>query len=111
MMMDWFRGGKTIVEAEDNATKRIPDPNMLEELRRRNEISKASVKRREPNWFLLSPLLFAPLLPLIRITLRKQPKIRDVLFKGTLAAAFLHSATIACGFYNTDNFASEDEKK
>ncbi|ELR21733.1 uncharacterized protein ACA1_384680 [Acanthamoeba castellanii str. Neff] len=40
------------------------------------------------NWLYMTPLLGAPLLPLVRIALRPYPKIRDVAF-GTMIAFFL----------------------
>ncbi|KAK9268958.1 hypothetical protein L1049_000724 [Liquidambar formosana] len=45
-----------------------------------------------PYKFLL-PLVYAPVLPLIRIALRKKPVLRDRLFTGVLVGAFAH------GFY------------
>ncbi|PON56921.1 hypothetical protein PanWU01x14_177870 [Parasponia andersonii] len=41
----------------------------------------------------LVPLVYAPVLPLIRIALRKNPVVRDRLFTAVLAGAFAH------GFY------------
>ncbi|KAA8535044.1 hypothetical protein F0562_030047 [Nyssa sinensis] len=39
------------------------------------------------------PLIYAPVLPLIRIQLRRNPVLRDRLFAAVLAGAFAH------GFY------------
>ncbi|OEL26535.1 hypothetical protein BAE44_0012442 [Dichanthelium oligosanthes] len=41
---------------------------------------------------LLLPLVYAPVLPLIRIGLRHKPVLRDRLFYGVLAGAFAHGA-------------------
>ncbi|GMN70092.1 hypothetical protein TIFTF001_039138 [Ficus carica] len=41
----------------------------------------------------LVPLIYAPVLPLIRLSLRKNPVLRDRLFTAVLAGAFAH------GFY------------
>mmetsp|Transcript_1276 Transcript_1276/g.1627 ORF Transcript_1276/g.1627 Transcript_1276/m.1627 type:complete len:90 (+) Transcript_1276:215-484(+) len=76
---------------------------------KKKQISEASRKRRKINWFLLSPLLFAPALPLIRISLRKHPKVRDAAFKTTLAAAFLHGTALLMGFYNNEPNAIEED--
>ena len=74
----------------------------------RQKRAKESVRPKTINWFLLSPLLFAPALPLIRITLRHRPKLMTGLFRATLATAFLHSSLLAAGFYNIDQ---EEERK
>jgi len=72
----------------------------LLKLRKRQEMSNKTRVEKEVNWILLSPLAFAPLLPLIRIGFRRQPRIRDPLFKFTLGAAFMHSTALLAGFYD-----------
>ncbi|XP_028114422.1 uncharacterized protein LOC114312390 [Camellia sinensis] len=52
----------------------------------------AETKQRTPLKFLF-PLIYAPVLPLIRIQLRHNPVLRDRLFTVVLAGAF------ARGFY------------
>ncbi|KAL5661702.1 hypothetical protein ACJX0J_028827, partial [Zea mays] len=47
---------------------------------------------RKPPYMLLLPLVYAPVLPLIRIGLRHNPVVRDRLFYGVLAGAFAHGA-------------------
>ncbi|XP_039799346.1 uncharacterized protein LOC120664277 isoform X1 [Panicum virgatum] len=47
---------------------------------------------RKPPYMLLLPLVYAPVLPLIRIGLRSNPVLRDRLFYGVLAGAFAHGA-------------------
>ncbi|KAG0454793.1 hypothetical protein HPP92_024085 [Vanilla planifolia] len=47
-------------------------------------------RRRGPPFALLVPLIYAPILPLIRIGLRHKPVLRDRLFFGVLAGAFAH---------------------
>ncbi|CAN6804588.1 unnamed protein product [Brassica oleracea] len=57
--------------------------------------SKTGMERKKkgaPIKFLV-PLIYAPALPLIRLTLRHQPVLRDRLFGLVLAGAFAH------GFY------------
>ena len=57
--------------------------------------SKTMMERKKkgaPIKFLV-PLIYAPALPLIRLTLRHQPVLRDRLFGLVLAGAFVH------GFY------------
>eukprot|EP00897_Mesotaenium_endlicherianum_P003991 jgi/Mesen1/361/ME000001S02678 len=48
--------------------------------------------KRGPSYELLLPLVYAPLLPLIRIGLRKQPQLRDRVFTVGVGAALLHGA-------------------
>eukprot|EP00510_Aplanochytrium_minuta_P005656 CAMPEP_0184007340 /NCGR_PEP_ID=MMETSP0954-20121128/1268_1 /TAXON_ID=627963 /ORGANISM="Aplanochytrium sp, Strain PBS07" /LENGTH=84 /DNA_ID=CAMNT_0026286137 /DNA_START=74 /DNA_END=328 /DNA_ORIENTATION=- len=79
-----------------------------DDLLERKRISEATRKKRKVNWYLLSPLLFAPALPLIRISLRRYPKIRDRAFKFTLASAFIHGTALLLGVYNNDPNATED---
>jgi hypothetical protein len=40
----------------------------------------------------MTPLLFAPYFPLVRILLRKQPVLRDRLFYGGIVVALAHGA-------------------
>ncbi|KAL0315794.1 UNVERIFIED_CONTAM: hypothetical protein Sradi_5457600 [Sesamum radiatum] len=49
-------------------------------------------KKGAPIKFLV-PLIYAPVLPLIRLSLRHKPVLRDRLFTAVLAGAFAH------GFY------------
>jgi len=46
-----------------------------------------------PDWALVAPLVYAPLLPLIRISLKNNPIWRDRLFFGAIGLATIH------GFY------------
>ncbi|XP_038891090.1 uncharacterized protein LOC120080491 isoform X1 [Benincasa hispida] len=56
--------------------------------------SREAVPRKQSAPFkFLVPLVYAPVLPLIRIALRKNPVVRDRLFTAVLAGAFAH------GFY------------
>nr|GMC58755.1 uncharacterized LOC100276587 [Ipomoea batatas] len=41
--------------------------------------------RKQPPFMMLLPLVYAPVLPLIRISLRHNPVVRDRLFYGVLA--------------------------
>ncbi|CAI6006289.1 unnamed protein product [Closterium sp. NIES-64] len=47
---------------------------------------------KAPDFWLLTPLLYAPLLPLIRISLRHKPQLRDRLFAAAVGGAFMHGA-------------------
>ncbi|XP_038891092.1 uncharacterized protein LOC120080491 isoform X3 [Benincasa hispida] len=59
--------------------------------------SREAVPRKQSAPFkFLVPLVYAPVLPLIRIALRKNPVVRDRLFTAVLAGAFAH------GFYLVD---------
>ncbi|KAF0925921.1 hypothetical protein E2562_018724 [Oryza meyeriana var. granulata] len=48
------------------------------------------LQQRKPPLLMLLPLIYAPVLPLIRIGLRHNPVWRDRLFYGVLAGAFAH---------------------
>ncbi|KAG2407899.1 uncharacterized protein HKW66_Vig0027210 [Vigna angularis] len=50
-------------------------------------------KNNGPPIKFLIPLIYAPVLPLIRLTLRHKPVLRDRLFTAVLAGGFAH------GFY------------
>ncbi|KAL4274726.1 hypothetical protein AHAS_Ahas20G0036000 [Arachis hypogaea] len=56
---------------------------------------EAVVRRKSngPPFKFLVPLIYAPVLPLIRLSLRHRPVLRDRLFTAVLAGAFAH------GFY------------
>ncbi|GAY50549.1 hypothetical protein CUMW_127530 [Citrus unshiu] len=61
-----------------------------------NSSQQEAVMRKQnngPPYKFLVPLIYAPVLPLIRIGLRKNPVVRDRLFTAVLAGAFAH------GFY------------
>ena len=47
----------------------------------------------------LSPLLIAPVFPLIRIGLRKNPVLRDRVFFGAIAGAAVHGVALMTGWY------------
>ncbi|KAL6126694.1 hypothetical protein ACLB2K_005141 [Fragaria x ananassa] len=51
----------------------------------------------------LIPLIYAPVLPLIRLTLRKQPVLRDRLFISVLAGAFAHGTYLVYPFVEISN--------
>jgi hypothetical protein len=43
---------------------------------------------------MMAPLLYAPLLPLIRLGLRKNPPLRDAVFAGAVLTALCHAGYI-----------------
>ncbi|MBA0877983.1 hypothetical protein Goshw_015435 [Gossypium schwendimanii] len=47
-------------------------------------------QNKGPPFKFLVPLVYAPVLPLIRLSLRKNPVLRDRLFTIVLAGAFIH---------------------
>ncbi|KAL5229724.1 hypothetical protein ABZP36_028500 [Zizania latifolia] len=53
-------------------------------------------QQRKPPLLMLLPLIYAPVLPLIRIGLRHNPVWRDRLFYGVLAGAFAHGTYLIC---------------
>ncbi|KAG8376181.1 hypothetical protein BUALT_Bualt09G0036500 [Buddleja alternifolia] len=46
----------------------------------------------------LIPLIYAPVLPLIRLSLRHRPVLRDRLFTAVLAGAFAHGMYLVYPF-------------
>ncbi|XP_008785323.1 uncharacterized protein LOC103703984 [Phoenix dactylifera] len=64
----------------------------------------AAVRRRRkgPPFMLLLPLIYAPVLPLIRIGLRHNPVLRDRLFYGVLAGAFAHGTYLITDLYDIE---------
>ncbi|PON84117.1 hypothetical protein TorRG33x02_201270 [Trema orientale] len=51
----------------------------------------------------LVPLVYAPVLPLIRIALRKNPVVRDRLFTAVLAGAFAHGFYLVTDLYDIES--------
>ena len=80
-----------------------------EMFKKRHEESIENTKRwREqhstgPNWWMLTPLAFAPILPLIRIGFRHNPVLRDRLFKWTLGAGVTHGIMLISGIYSDED--------
>ncbi|XP_022897486.1 uncharacterized protein LOC111411158 [Olea europaea var. sylvestris] len=68
--------------------------------------SKQNVVRKQnkgaPIKFLV-PLIYAPVLPLIRLTLRHRPVLRDRLFTGVLAGAFAHGLYLVTDIYDIES--------
>ncbi|XP_019707426.1 uncharacterized protein [Elaeis guineensis] len=65
----------------------------------------AAVRRpkKGPPFMFLVPLIYAPILPLIRIGLRHNPVWRDRLFYGVLAGAFAHGAYLITDRYDIES--------
>ncbi|KAH7431236.1 hypothetical protein KP509_08G038700 [Ceratopteris richardii] len=62
--------------------------------------------RREPKkppFQFFVPLIYAPILPLIRITLRHRPVVRDRLFFGVLAGALAHGVYLVTDLYDIES--------
>ncbi|KAF8034435.1 hypothetical protein BT93_C0671 [Corymbia citriodora subsp. variegata] len=51
----------------------------------------------------LVPLIYAPVLPLIRLSLRKNPVVRDRLFALVLAGAFAHGFYLVSDIYDAES--------
>ncbi|CAM6126363.1 unnamed protein product [Calypogeia fissa] len=58
---------------------------------------------RKPPFKFLVPLVYAPVLPLIRIGLRRQPVLRDRVFTVVLAAALLHGGYLVTDLYDAES--------
>jgi hypothetical protein len=61
-----------------------------------------NAKRAAGQYRLLRPLMFAPLLPLIRISLRHHPRARHAAFSAAIASMFAHAAYLAGGLDATE---------
>ncbi|KAI9191574.1 hypothetical protein LWI29_019387 [Acer saccharum] len=59
-------------------------------------------KRGFPIKFLV-PLIYAPVLPLIRLSLRRNPVVRDRLFTAVLAGAFAHGFYLVTDIYDAES--------
>ncbi|KAM5585112.1 hypothetical protein ABKV19_004489 [Rosa sericea] len=51
----------------------------------------------------LIPLIYAPVLPLIRLTMRKNPVVRDCLFTAVLVGAFAHGSYLVTDLYDIES--------
>ncbi|KAK4753942.1 hypothetical protein SAY87_002046 [Trapa incisa] len=60
-------------------------------------------RRNGPPFKFLVPLVYAPILPLIRISLRKNPAVRDRLFTLVLAGAFAHGFYLVTDLYDIES--------
>ncbi|KAL9242412.1 hypothetical protein vseg_016407 [Gypsophila vaccaria] len=60
-------------------------------------------RKKGPNLMLFLPLIYAPVLPLIRITMKHKPVMRDRLFYGVLAGAFIHGTYLVTDLYNVES--------
>ncbi|CAI0543055.1 unnamed protein product [Linum tenue] len=61
--------------------------------------NQAAVARKPKAPFkFLVPLIYAPVLPLIRLSLRRNPVLRDRLFTAVLAGAFIHGGYLVYPF-------------
>ncbi|KAJ4826928.1 hypothetical protein Tsubulata_025543 [Turnera subulata] len=63
-----------------------------------NREALARRKKKGPPFMYLLPVVYAPVLPLIRIGLRRNPVLRDRLFYGVLAGAFAHGMYVMYPF-------------
>uniref|UniRef100_A0A7N0U9E7 Uncharacterized protein n=1 Tax=Kalanchoe fedtschenkoi TaxID=63787 RepID=A0A7N0U9E7_KALFE len=59
-------------------------------------------KKGAPFKFLV-PLIYAPVLPLIRLSLRRNPVLRDRLFTAVLIGAFAHGGYLVTDIYDQES--------
>ncbi|XP_048321497.1 uncharacterized protein LOC107432361 [Ziziphus jujuba] len=66
---------------------------------------QAAIRKQNkgPPFKFLVPLIYAPVLPLIRITLRKNPVLRDRVFGVVLAGAFAHGFYLVSDLYDAES--------
>ncbi|OAY77582.1 hypothetical protein ACMD2_07308, partial [Ananas comosus] len=67
------------------------------------DVAVKKQQRHGPQFKFLVPLIYAPILPLIRIGLRHNPVVRDRLFFGVLAGAFAHGAYLVYPSFSLTN--------
>uniref|UniRef100_A0A2P2JRQ4 Uncharacterized protein MANES_06G052500 n=1 Tax=Rhizophora mucronata TaxID=61149 RepID=A0A2P2JRQ4_RHIMU len=60
-------------------------------------------QNKGPPFKFLVPLVYAPVLPLIRISLRHRPVLRDRLFTAVLAGAFAHGFYLVTDLYDVES--------
>ncbi|CAJ2634844.1 uncharacterized protein LOC123882310 [Trifolium pratense] len=60
-------------------------------------------KNNGPPIKFLVPLIYAPVLPLIRLSLRHKPVLRDRLFTAVLAGAFAHGFYLISDLYDAES--------
>ncbi|CDP03406.1 unnamed protein product [Coffea canephora] len=70
-----------------------------------NTANQEVVRRQNkgPPFKFLVPLIYAPVLPLIRLTLRHRPVLRDRLFTAVLAGAFAHGFYLVTDIYDAES--------
>lgn len=60
-------------------------------------------RQRGPQFKYLFPLIYAPVLPLIRLGLRRNPVLRDRLFTAVLAGGFIHGFVLVTDLYDIES--------
>ncbi|XP_021895257.1 uncharacterized protein LOC110812729 [Carica papaya] len=60
-------------------------------------------QNRGPPFKFMVPLIYAPILPLIRLSLRKNPVLRDRLFTLVLAGGFAHGFYLVTDLYDSES--------
>ncbi|XP_011622421.1 uncharacterized protein LOC105420458 [Amborella trichopoda] len=68
-----------------------------------SNISHGGRKNKGPPFKFLVPLIYAPVLPLIRIGFRRNPVLRDRLFTAVLAGGFLHGFYLVTDVYDVES--------
>ena len=81
--LTWHKPAVCALQTVDDATH----ARLMSQVRRREGQRKRNSK---PKWMYATPLVFAPLLPMTRIALRNNPKVRDRVFFGLIGVALLH---------------------
>ncbi|XP_065849921.1 uncharacterized protein [Euphorbia lathyris] len=68
-----------------------------------NQEVLARNQKRGPQFKFLVPLIYAPVLPLIRIALRRNPVVRDRVFTAVLAGGFAHGFYLVTDLYDIES--------
>ncbi|XP_073132510.1 uncharacterized protein [Henckelia pumila] len=70
------------------------DPSTQNAVRKQN---------KGPPFKFLAPLIYAPVLPLIRLSLRHKPVLRDRMFTTVLVGAFAHGFYLVTDLYDSES--------
>ncbi|KAJ7978866.1 SH3 and FCH domain-containing protein [Quillaja saponaria] len=68
-----------------------------------NQETAVRRQKRGPPYKFLLPLVYAPVLPLIRLSLRHKPVLRDRLFAAVLVGAFVHGSYLVSDLYDAES--------
>jgi hypothetical protein len=80
--------------ASERQRLRVGVPLQHSHARRLLHSAAYNEQRRRRQYTMLAPLAYAPLLPLVRLGLRKNPPLRDAVFGSCVLLALAHAGLI-----------------
>ena len=99
--MDGVDRNKVLTPEERAARERLKN-EFRQQQQRSNQIQELYRQREgagEINLIYMSPLLFMPALLMSRLAFRRNPQLRDKVFKATLGVGVAHGMACIAGFY------------